>query len=162
MERLYIVRHGIAVERGAAGIEDDERPLTPKGERRMMQVAKGLRRLRIAPDRLLSSPLPRAWRTAELLAEPLGLRERVERADELRVDRDAGAIRDWLAGLTGESIMIVGHNPSLSDLVGTLIGAEDRTAVELKKGGIASFVAAPGGGFLLDWLATPRLTRRLA
>ena len=39
MNELFIVRHGIAVEPGTAGIADADRPLTPKGVKRMRQVA---------------------------------------------------------------------------------------------------------------------------
>ncbi len=60
MERLYIVRHGIAVAHGAPGYRDEDRPLTSKGQRRARQVADGLKRLRARVDRIVTSPLPRA------------------------------------------------------------------------------------------------------
>ncbi len=40
MNELYVVRHGIAVDPGTPGIPDDERPLTPKGEKRMREIAR--------------------------------------------------------------------------------------------------------------------------
>src|SRR5579864_3782830 len=78
MNRLYLLRHGIAVPPGTEGYEDDDRPLTSKGERRTRQVAQGLRRLRLKLDRIISSPLPRALRTAELVAETLDIEFLVE------------------------------------------------------------------------------------
>ena len=59
--------------------------------------------------------------------------------------------------------MLVGHNPSLTDLVGLLItGDQGPPLCELRKGGVAALSADPDGGMRLDWLARPRLFRRLA
>ena len=70
--QLLIVRHGIAVERGTPGIPDDDRPLTPEGEKKFKQAARGIARALDKPYAILTSPLPRAHRTAELLAEAFG------------------------------------------------------------------------------------------
>ena len=64
MTELFILRHGIAVPHGTPGIADDERPLTSKGEHRMRQVGRGLAALRLDVERIVTSPLPRARRTA--------------------------------------------------------------------------------------------------
>lgn len=162
MRMLYVLRHGIAHPHGSPDFEEDERPLTPKGRRRLWEIGRGLRRLRVRPDRILTSPLPRARETAEIVAGKLGLRDRVELAEELRVDRPAGSIRDWLDGLEGEAVMIVGHNPAFSSLVSVLpLGHEAPTVTELKKGGLACFSVEGPGAYRLEWLAPPRLVRRL-
>src|SRR3954470_5009214 len=96
MIRLYLVRHGIAVPHGTPGIADDDRPLTDEGEKRMKQVAKGLRHLGVQPDRIVTSPLPRARRTAEIVAEVLDLESALEDADALRAGNSAASIREWL------------------------------------------------------------------
>jgi phosphohistidine phosphatase len=163
MTELYVVRHGIALPHGTPGIYDNERPLTEKGRRRMRQISRGLRRLGIEPDGIVSSPLPRAWQTAEIIAEVLGLSSNLEAADELRADRDAAAIRDWILSRPESRLMIVGHDPAFSDLVGLLVtGAPGPQICALEKGGVAALSARAGekGRFLLDWLATPRLLRR--
>jgi phosphohistidine phosphatase len=168
MKELYILRHGIAVEPGTPGIPDDERPLTPKGRRRMREIARGLRRLDLPLDRIVTSPLPRASATAEIAAKELGLEDRLETADVLRAGSEARAIRDWLRGRTEDHLMIVGHNPGLTDLITLLVlgdGNGPRPQVcELKKGGIAALrpACAAADCFELDWVATPRLIRRLA
>src|SRR5262249_59652483 len=97
MDELYILRHGIAVEHGTPGIPDDERPLTPEGRRRMRQIARGLRRLDLRPDRIVTSPLPRASATAEIVAGVLEPEQGLETADVLRAGSDARAIRDLLS-----------------------------------------------------------------
>lgn len=163
MTRLYLVRHGIAVPYGTPGIADDDRPLTDEGEKRMKQVAKGLRRLGVQPDRIITSPLPRARRTAEIVADVLDLESALEVADLLRAGNSAEVIRDWLNSRSEENLMLVGHDPAFSDLVGLLVtGQLGPLLCQLRKGGVASFSTDPsGGGLLLDWLARPRMLRRL-
>jgi phosphohistidine phosphatase len=84
----------------------------------------------------------------------------------LRAGSGATAIRDWLRQQAEGRLMIVGHNPGLTDLLALLLcGDGPRPQVcELKKGGIAALRPASGSPdrFELDWVATPRLIRRLS
>jgi phosphohistidine phosphatase len=161
MTNLILLRHGIALPPGTPGMADDDRPLTEKGERRMVEIGQALARLDLKLDRIVTSPLPRARRTAEIVARELGLSERLEHADELRAGRSASAIRSWVESRPEESLMIVGHNPAFSDLAALLLGLSAlSTAIELRKGGIAAF-HRESGAYSLDWLATPRVLRRL-
>jgi len=160
MQGLYVVRHGIADARGTPGIPDNERRLTSEGRKRMRQIARGLRRLEIEPDRIVASPLPRARETAEIVAEALGMSDRLELSDALHDTRDATAVRDWLLTRSENRLMIVGHNPALSELVAQLLtGSTEPWLCELKKGGVAALSTGADGGFALDWLAPPRLLR---
>jgi phosphohistidine phosphatase len=162
MTRLYLLRHGIAVPHGTPGVPEDDRPLTAKGEKRVRQVARGLVKLELEPDRIVTSPLPRAHRTAEIVAEVLGLEDRLEVADVLRGGAGAPSIREWLRGRQEPELMLVGHNPDLTDLLGLLIGVSaNPLPFELKKGGVAALQSDDGEHFSLTWLATPRLIRRL-
>ena len=162
MTEVYLLRHGIAVAYGTPDFADDERPLTPKGEKRMQQIGRGLRRLDLRPDRIVTSPLPRALKTAEIVAEALGISNRLETADALRPERDAASIRAWLQTRPEPRLMLVGHNPSLSNLIGVLInGGHPPIVCELRKGGIAALGNPDDRGLRLDWLATPRLLRLL-
>ena len=163
MTRLYLLRHGIAVPHGTPDIPDDERPLTSEGEKGVRKVARGLRRLGFKLDRILTSPLPRARRTAEIVAKVLKREAILEEADALGAARDAASIRDWVQARPEPRLMLVGHNPAISDLVGLLISGEVGPPVcELRKGGLAALRDHPDGGLRLDWLARPRLLRRLA
>ncbi len=160
MEKLYVMRHGIAVEQGQGGYPDDARPLTPEGEERVEQIAKGLKRQKIGLDQIVTSPLPRAHRTAEIVAEVLGKKDALETCDALRAGVGARAIREWLKTREDRRLMIVGHNPDFTDLVGLLIGLrENQIRFELKKGGIAAFHVSEKGSHSLKWLATPGLLR---
>ncbi|CAN5911359.1 phosphohistidine phosphatase SixA [soil metagenome] len=164
MQELYLLRHGIAVPHGTPGYADDDRPLTEKGEKQLRKVAKGLLRLDLELDRIVTSPLPRARRTAEIVAEILDLTDRLEDSDALRANRDAPAIRDWISARSEARLMIVGHNQALSDLVALLaIGSTNFVPFcDLEKGGLAAFRDDGSGRLQLDWLATPRLIRRLS
>lgn len=165
MMELYILRHGIAVDPGTPGIPDDERPLTDKGEKRMRQIARGLRALDLGLDRIVTSPLIRARATAEIVARELELRNLLETASVLQTGSSAPAIKRWLRDRPEERLMIVGHNPTLSDLLSLLVlGAEHPLICDLKKGGVAA-LARPSAGselFQVAWIAPPRILRRLA
>jgi phosphohistidine phosphatase len=159
MSCLYIVRHGIAIEHGTPGYDEDERPLTPLGVTRMKEVARGLKTLKLKIDTIVTSPLPRASRTANILAGVLDLESHLETADALRSGTSAESIRDWLATRDEENLMIVGHNPSLEDLISLLAGGS--LQLQLRKGGVACLARLPEGSYSLDWLARPRLLRNL-
>jgi phosphohistidine phosphatase len=164
MIELYILRHGIAVDPGTPGIADDDRRLTPEGRKKMRQIAAGLRRLDLQLDRVLTSPLARARATAEIVASELGLRDRIEIATALHAAASAASIKTWLNGRSEDRLMIVGHNPSLSELVSLLVSGSGQTPIcDLKKGGVAALVrgSATSNRFDIAWIATPGLIRRL-
>ena len=69
MLELYLIRHGVAEERGDDWPDDSKRPLTPEGEEEFRLAARGLARIVPRADVILSSPALRTWRTAEILSE---------------------------------------------------------------------------------------------
>ena len=154
--KVYFLRHGKA-DRSQWDGDDDARPLTAEGEEAMRREAEALRALGLAPDLIVTSPLARARKTAELAAEGLGLAGRVVVDDRLAPGFDVRRLEQVLAerGPAGE-IMVVGHEPDFSETIAELIGGGD---VVMKKGGLARVdVAAPvAGGGQLVWLLTPPL-----
>ncbi|HEY8233456.1 MAG TPA: phosphoglycerate mutase family protein, partial [Vicinamibacteria bacterium] len=70
--KLLIVRHAIAVPHGTPGVAENDRPLTPEGELKFREAAKGLARILDRPDALLTSPWLRARQTAAIAAEAWG------------------------------------------------------------------------------------------
>jgi phosphohistidine phosphatase len=66
---LYVIRHGIAEERGEAWPDDTKRPLTDRGVSRLRKAARALNRLGVRFDVVLTSPLVRAYQTADLVAD---------------------------------------------------------------------------------------------
>jgi phosphohistidine phosphatase len=136
---LYILRHGMAVERGTPGFKTDaDRPLTPKGKQQLRQIAGALRNLDLNFDLILSSPFLRARQTAEIVARSLKLKKRLAFSDELTPDGDPKALIRQLndLGPAPENVLLVGHEPYLSQLVALLISGKAATNIELKKGGV--------------------------
>ena len=161
--RLLLIRHAIAVPSGADGIEDDERPLTPRGRKRFRAAARGLARIMERPDVLLTSPLPRAAETAQIAAHAFGkLEPRPERA---LARGGTEAIIAVLRRQPGDAtVAIVGHEPTLSQLLARLLGSGRAERFAFKKGG-AALVELPTEGRSagrLIWFLRPRILRDLA
>lgn len=151
---LYFLRHGKAGSAGAAN--DDARKLTPKGEEELRRAAPLWRRLNLRPDVVLSSPLPRALRTAELLCEAVGGSPTAD--ERLRPGASWGDLaRAMAAHPEARRVMFVGHEPDLSAAMVELTGA---ASVRMRKGGLACLefygVPEPGGGEIA-WLLDPDL-----
>jgi len=161
--KLLLIRHAIAVARGAPGIPDDERPLTPRGEKRFRCAAKGLARITPRPDALFTSPLPRARRTAEIAAAAWG-RTTPRDAPALASGKIAEleALLDGCA--EGSRVVLVGLEPHLSQLLGYVLRVRDDARLTFRKGG-AALLDLPGrladGGSLV-WYLPPKLLRALS
>ena len=70
---LYLVRHGIAMDREDPNCPPDtERPLTPRGMKRTHAAALGLLAMKVKPDAVLTSPWLRSVQTAEIFCEVIG------------------------------------------------------------------------------------------
>jgi phosphohistidine phosphatase len=164
---LFIVRHAIAVERGDSAYPwDDDRPLTPEGIHKFRLAAKGLERLDVRPQRILSSPLIRARQTAEILRDALSPELEIEYSEKLKPDSEFGDTLGAVAALGSKSVAVVGHEPHLSAFASYLLcGPGHSASLVLRKGATAriSFPAepAPGLGFL-EWLLQPGALRRIA
>jgi len=159
---LYLVRHGIAAERGEAYPNDDVRPLTPDGMAKFRKAVRGLARFDVSIDIVLTSPLLRARQTAEILAKGLGNAAVVD-ADALRpgarFDRLVRAVTDS-SGNT--AIALVGHEPDIGQAAGRLVGRSGPLA--FNKGAICRIdletwpMDQPGR---LRWFVTQRMLRKM-
>src|SRR5262245_40574255 len=113
--KLYLLRHGIAAERGTGQhASDADRPLTAKGRRKLRRAAAAIRAMELSFDAILSSPLVRARQTAELVAKALHCRHRLELTDLLAPGADAAGLVRRLKQLKPQSVLLVGHEPDLS------------------------------------------------
>jgi phosphohistidine phosphatase len=128
--RLYFLRHGGADWPQWKG-KDDDRPLNDLGVAETRRVAKGLRRMQVSPDVVISSPLPRAGQTARIVAAELGAKLVEEPA--LAPGCTAKKLFALLELHPLEEIMVVGHEPDFSKIVGELTGAR----VKIAKAGVA-------------------------
>jgi phosphohistidine phosphatase len=164
---LYLVRHGIA-EEAREGQLDEDRALTGKGRRRTVQALRGLRRMGVRVEHVLSSPLVRAWQTARIVSELVGKDgPRVEAA--LAPGGTPRALCERLARLAPDArVALVGHEPGLGRLATWLAAApEDGPfappgGVVFKKAGVARLdvEGAPRAGHArLLWVLEPKLLR---
>jgi phosphohistidine phosphatase len=132
----YFLRHGIAVEPEEWHGSDNDRPLTRDGVARMEREARAIGELSLGLDLIVTSPLLRAKRTAEIVAERLKLRGGIVEDERLAHGFDAESCRAILADHSdAESIMLVGHEPTMSATLGRLIGG---ASIELKKAALAA------------------------
>ena len=162
MITLYILRHGIAVERGAAGFtQDSERPLTAEGKQKLRRIIKAMRAQELEFDLILTSPYLRARQTAELVAGAFRLRSKVQICPPLVAEADAEEVVEHLKAMQPmpENLLLVGHEPQLSQLISLLLTGSPNLSLTFKKGGLCKLTvpmwkAVPCA--ILDWLLTPR------
>jgi len=160
---LYLVRHGIAAERGDEWPDDAKRPLTERGIARFKEVVEGLRALDVAIDEVFTSPLIRAKQTADLLAAGAAGRPPVKLLEALAPGHTAAQVMSQLArAAKRRRIALVGHEPDFGELAAHLLGAQ--RAVPFKKGGVCridveSLTSRRAGSLI--WFATPRMLRRV-
>ena len=160
---LYLVRHAVAEARGDAWPDDSKRPLTDSGIARMRKAARGLARLGVAIDVVLTSPLTRARQTAEIVVEAIHPRPTLVSADALSPDGSYAAVVAELEKHTRKTrIALVGHEPGIGELAARLIGS--RHAIEFKKGAVCRIdvdAVPPGGPGDLRWLMTTKILRAI-
>ena len=159
---LYLIRHGIAVERGIYA-QDCDRPLTEKGRDRTHRVAQRLEQLGLHFDLILTSPFLRASQTAEILYET-GLGKALETSALLEPDCPIEPWLQWLASWPsrpGACLALVGHEPNWGYWTEQLICGEPLGHLRVKKAGVVGLSlpeqVSPLGNSELFWLAPPRL-----
>ena len=160
--KLFLLRHGIAVDHGTPGYErDSERPLTAEGRAEMKQIAKAMGVLKLDFDLILSSPFVRAKETAEIVAHELQLENKMAFSLNLRSGADNAKLVQELqaAHAKKNSILLAGHEPNLSALISVLVSGDQSMAIDFKKGGFCKLVTDRleyGRCAYLKWLMTPR------
>lgn len=160
---LYLLRHGRAMERDPKRFPDDDlRPLTLQGEDRVRRCCESFRTLELWFDVILSSPVLRARQTAETVAAELGLQRKLQFVEALRPDCNREEIISAINSLTPRrsEVLIVGHQPALSQLLSILISGSADAAIELKKNSLAKIKLTgrlrSGRCGELNWLLSPR------
>ncbi len=160
---LYLIRHGIAAERGEEYPDDSKRPLTSSGMTKLRDEARGLNELGVAFNLIITSPLVRTKQTAEIIAGTLKEKPQVVTSDSLAPAGTPAAVVQELARHAKHArVALVGHEPNLGELAGRLIGA--KSPIEFKKGAICRIdfdVLPPKGYGQLRWFLPPRVLRKL-
>jgi phosphohistidine phosphatase len=164
MLELYLVRHGIAENRGEDWPDDSKRPLTNGGIAKLRKEARGLVALDVTFDQIITSPLVRTRQTADVLAEVLKGKPPIATTDALApAGTPAAVIQEIGRHARKARLALVGHEPNLGELAAQLIGA--KAPLEFKKGGICRIdfdVLPPKGVGALRWFVTPKMLRNLA
>lgn len=159
---LYLLRHGKAESASRRG-GDDERPLTSRGKSEMREIASWIHSHGCLIDCIATSPLRRAQETATIIAEVYPDIDSPELWDELapgvEFDRLLYRIRE-LHSL--QSLLLIGHEPSMSACIGRIITGSGTARIILKKGGLAkivNFYPSEQSFGDLAWLLSPRFMR---
>ncbi len=159
---IYFLRHASAGEHLMNPKKDEKRALDQTGIEQCGYVGRGLAALDAQVEIVVSSPLKRATQTASLVGNEMGYEGKIQLDDALR----PGASFSDFRGLLGkyakyESLMVVGHNPNLSEFLGACISESGCEAnVELKKASVARVESSRNSGVLV-WSLTPKMLRTL-
>ena len=165
--KIYLIRHSNAVEPGTPGYEDDSlRPLTEKGRDKMKDIASAFKKMGLKPDLIVSSPYVRARETAEILAKVLKYKQELTFSDSLvpsgNADEIIGEINEKYSV---DELVLVGHEPCISALIGTLTVGNPELAINIKNGGICCLSSDDlhtDRKAVLEWLLTPKILSELS
>jgi phosphohistidine phosphatase len=162
---LYILRHGKATEKTGLVTSDSARKLTENGIREIETISKSLKTLGVKVDYLISSPLNRAKQTADILSNDL-LKQKKQFLiwDELKPEIPIEQTKKKISSLDFSSILLVGHEPHLSSLIGSIISNSTKIEILLKKGGFAHIELSsnhPKLHGVLKSLMTPKQMKKL-
>ena len=163
--RIVLFRHGIAIDRADPDCpSDQDRELTEDGREKTHAAARGLVQLGVNPDRILSSPWPRARQTAEIAASALDFDpEQIEFSAALLPFASPSSVLNECATPAVREILLTGHAPHLDELLDQLAGVGSASRERLKKAGAAAIeITNPtDGNGRLEWMFPPRELRRL-
>ncbi len=160
---LYLIRHGIAEARSDAWPDDSKRPLTADGMTRVRKQARGLARLGVSFDVILTSPFVRTRQTAEIVADAFEPRPHLMPTDALTPDGTyAMVLADLAKHARRARVALVGHEPGIGELAARLIGA--RHPISFKKGAVCCIGVdslPPAGPGELRWFLPPKIMRAI-
>lgn len=158
---VYFLRHASAGQSKNDPGKDEKRALDEDGIAQCGYIGRALAALDVHVDVIVSSPLKRASQTASLVGNEMGHEGKLVIDRALLPDASFQSFRELLSRHSKqEAILVVGHNPSLSEFLGKLIGDGVEAYVELKKGAVAR-VEVDRKMAALHWCLTPKVVRTL-
>jgi phosphohistidine phosphatase len=157
---IYFLRHANAGQQLSNPRKDEKRALDKEGIEQCGIVGRALTALDVQVDVIVSSPLKRAAQTASLVGNELSYEGKLQLEDGLRPGASYVDFRRMLEKYAKqEAILVVGHNPNLSEFLGRAVSEPGNEAgVELKKGAVAKVDLGRNSG-ILQWCITPKLLR---
>jgi phosphohistidine phosphatase len=159
---LYFLRHASAGTSMLNPKKDERRPLDEEGILQARYIGRMLATLDVQVEHIVSSPLKRCLQTASLVANELAFEAAVQTNDALRPDAEFEQFQAMLAAFKKyDALMVVGHNPSLTEFLSkTVAGSAGSAHIEFKKGAVAK-IDLSGRMGTLHWLVTPKIARSL-
>ena len=161
---LYIMRHGLAEEPTPKG-DDAGRKLTSKGADKIHKAAAGMRATGLAFNAILTSPITRAVETAEIVANEIAGPKPRAVPDFSTGASPTSALEALIKLRLPESVLVVGHEPTLSRLASLMLtGSSESLGIKLKQGGVIALEfpdRVERGAAQLRWMMTQRQLRQL-
>src|ERR1700740_640505 len=159
---IYFLRHASAGQRMANPKKDEKRGLDKEGIEQCGYVGRALAALDTQVDTIISSPLKRSTQTASLVRNEMGHEGKLQIEAALRPQATFAEFRKLLDKFARqEAIMVVEHNPNLSEFLGRIVSDSGcEAAVELRKGAVAKVELRRSSGSL-QWVLTPKVLRAL-
>jgi phosphohistidine phosphatase len=162
--KIYLLRHATA-ELRRAQLSDQDRRLTTNGHKELAAIAKALAKMKFRPDAIFSSPYRRAWDTAIVVSQALPGSKPVEMAALVPGGNPVRLWTELRKHGASRSVLLVGHEPLLSEFAAFLMSSPNLT-IHLKKCGLIRIdihtvqIDRPSG--TLRWLLTPKQLARMA
>ena len=158
---IYFLRHANAGEPKISAAKDAKRPLDKLGIEQSHDVGRALAALDTTVDVILSSPLRRATQTAAVIANEIGYEDKVVIDPALLPGASFQQFKELLSRHSRkESIMVVGHNPSMTEFLNLTLFADARhDAIEMKKGAVARVEKIGRQTAVLKWCIPPKAVR---
>src|SRR5262249_36725042 len=159
---IYFVRHASAGQHLTNPKKDEKRPLDSDGIEQCGIVGRALTALNVQPDVIISSPLKRATQTAALIGNELGYEGKLLLDPAMPPDSSYSDFRRLLEKYARyEAIMVVGHNPSITEFLAKMIVKSGSEAlIDFKKGAVAR-TETNRRAATLNWFLTPKMARSI-
>jgi phosphohistidine phosphatase len=159
---VYFLRHANAGQRLASPKKDEKRGLDKEGIEQCGYVGRALAALDVQVDAIIASPLKRSTQTAALVGNEMGHEGKLQIDPALRPQASFAEFRKLLDKYARmEAIMVVGHNPNLSEFLGKVMSPSGNEAsIDLRKGAVAKVELRRTSGSL-QWILTPKILRAL-
>lgn len=122
--KVFLVRHADADAEIPEGLGDEARTLTTKSRASVRQHFGGLKERLGLPAMVLTSPLTRCVQTSQILIQSIGYEGPMRSHRALLPDGPVGAIESLLREQPEESVILVGHQPSMGSITAHLLGLQ--------------------------------------
>jgi len=159
---IYFVRHASAGQHLSNPKRDEKRPLDSDGIDQCGTMGRALAAMNIQPDLIISSPLKRATQTASLIGNEIGYEGKLQLEPALRPEGSFVEFRRMVEKYAKhEALMVVGHNPSITEFLARMVGKAGCAAlIDFKKGAVAR-AETNRQSATLNWFVTPKLARAI-